>query len=232
MAKFLLFLSLVLTAGCGSPQQQETVVNGNSTTDVARSGGGQVENASKKSEPTAASTACYTVPSGDMAVLRSQTFAIDFEPFKGACFVTLHDPEFTDPPLGAELAVYKAGKKVEAFFEPGPPVPIYENGKDTGRTSNRLSSESLGATCWVEAVAFQDINDDYLTDVILVAKCGTKGGPYQDNRIYINNGELLVKRDEANTELSNFKTVKDIVNYTKQNPRAFSLTVDAANSNR
>lgn len=233
MSKSLLILSIVvLLAGCGSPQQDENVVNVESTTDVARSGGGQVENTSKKSEPTSASTACYTVPAGEMAVLKSQTFAIDFEPFKGSCFVTLHDPEFTDPPLGAELAIYKDGKKVEAFYEPGPPISIYENGKDTGRTGNRFSSVTFGATCWIEAVAFQDINDDKLTDVILVAKCGTKSGSYHDNRIYLNNGEVFVKREEANADLSDFKTIKEIVNYTKQDPRAFSLTVDAATSNR
>lgn len=223
MIRFNLLLCVcAFLVSCGSPQPQQPSSNDGNATEASRSGGGQVEPTPKKEETSGATTACYNVPAGEKAVLKSQTFAIDFDPFKASCFVTLHDPEFTDPPLGAEIAIYKDGTKVNAFQADASRIV---------KPTDSVSSVELAATCWVEAVAFHDVNDDKRTDVILVGKCGTKSGRYPDNRVYLNNGKLLLTRDDANTAISEFATIKQIVAYANQNPRAFSLTVDAATSN-
>lgn len=164
--------------------------------------------------------ACYEVKvPKDRKVLKSQTFAIDFEPFKKSCFVTTHDAEFTDPPLNSEIAIFKDGKEIPGLRSGAPD----EAGSD--RDGTGLST----AGCWVEAVAFQDVNGDHLTDAIVVAKCGTKGGAYNENLVYINNGKVLFTRPNVNVRLNDFNTVKEILLFINENPRDFSLT-DAANS--
>ena len=226
----LLCLALLIAACTPEqPDKPEASQNRNAV-DVARAAGQQADRLPTETERMSTTTACYAVDTGRKVVLKAQTFAIDFEPFKNSCFVTSHDPEFKDPPLDAEIAIFKDGKKVEAFYH-GEVVTIYEEGKDTGRSADRTSSESLGATCWVEAVSFQDVSADHLTDAILVAKCGAKEGAYSENRIYLNNGKLFVTRPDANARLSGLGTIKQIVDYTRQNPQLFSLIVDAANSN-
>src|SRR5687767_13338372 len=97
-----------------------------------------------------ATLVCQTVNTGDNVVYKKQTFAIDFDPFKGSCFVTSHNPESDDPPMESEFSIYKNGKKVFDF-------PSQFNGVTFG--------------CWVDAVGFQDLNDDKLTDIIVVGKC-------------------------------------------------------------
>ena len=165
--------------------------------------------------------ACYEVNAGEKKVLRSQTFAIDFAPFKNSCFVTSHDPEFNDPPLNSEIAIYRDGKKVPGALR-GAPDWIDVEDDDTGLSKN---------SCWVEAVAFQDVNGDGLTDVVVVAKCGAKSGPYSENLVYINNNKLLFTRPDVNVELNNFKTIREIVQFAKDNPGSFSVTRDASSSN-
>ena len=170
-----------------------------------------------------ATLACYKIDTSPKALLKSQTFAIDFEPFRNSCFVTSHDPEFKDPALDAELAIYKDGKKVEVFRGDFPVT--------MGHPVNGEPKVSLPPGCWVEAVAFQDVTSDQLTDVIVVAKCGAKHGDYNENMVFLNNSKFLVTRQDSNYPLSDLKTIKEIVEYIKNNPKPFSLIVDAANSN-
>jgi len=190
---------VVWLSACGSPANVSNTAPANAT-DVSKSGGAKSD-APATPTPATNNAACYGVDAGEKAVLRSQTFAIDFEPFKNSCFVTSHDPQFKDPPLESEIAIYKNGKKVFDF-------PEQFNGVTVG--------------CWVEAVAFQDVNDDKLTDIVIVGKCSAKSAPYNENMVYLNNGKSFFTREEANTQLSDSKTIKDILGYIKENPQPFA----------
>ena len=156
----------------------------------------------KENEGMSATKACHEVKTGEKALLKSQTFAIDFEPFRNSCFVTSHDPEFKDPPLDSEFAIYKDGKKVFDF-------PQQFNGNSVG--------------CWVGAVAFQDINGDDKTDIILVGNCAAKMGEFNENTVYLNNGKTFVTNADANYALNDFKTIREIVDFIRKNPSLFSL---------
>lgn len=157
---------------------------------------GTVEEAAGKS----ANLKCQEVNTGDFAVYKKQTFAIDFEPFKGSCFVTSHDPEFDDPPLDSKIAIYKNGKKNYDF-------PSQFNGVSSG--------------CWVDAVAFQDLNGDKLTDIIVVGKCSAKTTPYNENMVYVNTGKAFTTREDANNLLAEKTTIKAIADFVKENREMF-----------
>ena len=196
----------VFVSSCGSPASN----TGNSTPDVPRSGGAAVQETPADAGRMSAAAACYAVDAGKKTVLRSQTFAIDFEPYKNSCFVTSHDPQYKDPPLDSEFAIYRDGRKVFDF-------PDQFNGVTVG--------------CWIEAVAFQDVNGDNLTDIVIVGKCSAKTAPYNENMVYLNNGKTFFTREDANSQLSDLKTVRDILGYIKGNPQAFSSAANASVSN-
>lgn len=130
-------------------------------------------------------------------VLASQTFAIDFKPFQKSCFVTFHDPEFTDPPLNSQIYIYKDSKKIYDF----PQQP------DGG--------------CWVTGVAFEDLNGDDLTDVIVAGMCGAKMGDYSQNMVYANTGEEFTTDSDANSKLEDFTKIKEITDFVKKNQNLF-----------
>lgn len=143
---------------------------------------------------------CQRVETGDNVVLKSQTFSFDFAPFAGSCFVTAHNPEYDEPPMESEFAIYKDGKKIFVF-------PSQFNGTTFG--------------CWVDAVSFQDLNDDKLTDVIVVGKCSAKTAPYNENMVYVNTGKGFITRKDSNYKLAEFKKAKDIVDFVQKNQQLF-----------
>lgn len=143
---------------------------------------------------------CARIDTGEKTVLKSQTFPIDFAPFKNSCFVTAHDPEYTDPPLGSEFSIYRDGEEV--FFFPG-----------------QFNGVTIG--CWVEAVSFQDLNTDNLTDIIVVGKCSAKTAPYHENMVYVNTGRTFITDEDANYKLVDLKTIKDIADFVKRNKQIF-----------
>ncbi len=147
-----------------------------------------------------ATLACQKVDPGEYDVYKKQTFAIDFEPFRYSCFVTSNNPEFDGPPMESQFAIYKNGKKVFDF-------PSQFNGVNFG--------------CWIDAVSFQDLNDDKKTDVIVVSKCQAKMGDYNENTVYINDGKGFTTREDANTQLSEFKSIKQVVDFVKENRSMF-----------
>lgn len=147
-----------------------------------------------------AKTDCTNINTGEKTLLKSQTFPINFAPFKNSCFVTAHDPEYTDPPLNSEFSIYRNGE--EMFFFPG-----QFNGVTTG--------------CWVEAVSFQDLNNDNLTDIIVVGKCGAKSGPYHENMVYVNTGTTFITDENANYKLADFEKAGEISNFVKRNKQIF-----------
>lgn len=127
-----------------------------------------------------------------------QTFVMDFAPFEDACFITFHDAEFTNPPLGAEFYVYRDGKEIFEFPE-----------------------QLKGATCWIEAVSFVDLNDDELKDIVVAGMCGAKAGAYGENIVYRNTGEGFTTNADANYKLADFKRIKDIENFVRRNRQLF-----------
>ncbi|MEO8647577.1 MAG: hypothetical protein ABI539_00280 [Acidobacteriota bacterium] len=143
---------------------------------------------------------CRKTDTGDNILIKEQTFAIDFAPFKHSCFVTSHNAEYDDPPLESEFAIYTSGKRVFDF-------PDKFNGVTFG--------------CWVEAVAFQDLNDDALRDVIVVSKCSAKTAPYNENAVYRNNGKGFETDLNANYKLTEFRKAKDIAEFVKRNRQMF-----------
>lgn len=143
---------------------------------------------------------CENIDTGDNPVLKSQTFPIDFQPFEGSCFVTEHNPEYDDPPLGSEIYIYKNGKRIYQF-------------------SSRYNPDS--ATCWVEAVAFEDLNNDSLKDIIVAGKCGAKSGDVQGNEVFINDGKDFYTSVGANDKLDEFSKIKDIANFVRNNQEIF-----------
>ncbi len=143
---------------------------------------------------------CLNIETGDDVVLRSQTFPIDFKPFEGSCFVTTYNPEYDDPPLESKFAIYTDGKSVFDF-------PGQFNGVEFG--------------CWVEAVAFQDLNADDLTDIIVVGKCSAKSASYNENMVYRNTGKSFTTSEEANSKLNDLKRTKDIAEFVQKNQQSF-----------
>jgi hypothetical protein len=148
-----------------------------------------------KQEMAPARQACMKTDTGDNIISRSQTFPIDFEPFKGACFVTSYNPEY-DPPMESNIAVYRNGKKVFDF-------PEQFNGATFG--------------CHVEAVAFQDVDHDQRKDIIVVGKCSAKSESYYENMIYINNGKNFDTIPDLNNKLGDFKTAREITDFVEEN---------------
>lgn len=143
---------------------------------------------------------CENIDTGDNALLKSQTFPINFEPFRNTCFVTSYNPEYDDPPLESEIAIYKDGRKVFDF-------PNQFNGVLTG--------------CWIDAVSFQDLNADGLTDIITVGKCSAKTAPYNENVLYVNTGKAFVTDENANYRLADLKKAADIADFVKKNQNFF-----------
>lgn len=151
-------------------------------------------------EMTVTKKDCESVDTGDNALLKSQTFPVNFEPFSNSCFVTSYNPEYDDPPMESEIAIYKDGRKVFDF-------PNQFNGVMTG--------------CWIDAVSFQDLNADGLTDVIAVGKCSAKTAPYNENVLYVNTGKAFVTDENANYKLADFKKASDVADFVKRNQNLF-----------
>ena len=143
---------------------------------------------------------CESTDTGDNALLKSQTFPVNFEPFRNTCFVTSYNPEYDDPPMESEIAIYKDGRKVFDF-------PGQFNGVLTG--------------CWIDAVSFQDLNADGLTDIIAVGKCSAKTAPYNENVLYVNTGKAFITDENANYKLADFKRASEIADFVKRNQQLF-----------
>jgi hypothetical protein len=144
---------------------------------------------------------CLKIDSGDLLLLKSQTLPTDFKPYEGACFVTMHDAEYDDPPLGSVISIYKDGAQVYTFDS---------------------SFNPDAATCWVEAVAFEDLDGDGLKDVVVAGKCGVKSGDLSANEVFINRGDGEFHTDTAaNDELEEFDTIREISDFVKKNKELF-----------
>lgn len=180
-------------------EKANVVVNANVEKETAK-----VVNANKSDDVSDAikvtKNDCLSVETGDNEIVKAQTFPVDFAPFDNSCFVTANNPEFNDPPMESEFAIYKDGKKVFDF-------PSQFNGIEFG--------------CWVEGVAFEDLNGDNLKDVAVVGKCSAKSAPYNENMIYVNTGKAFTTIEDANYKLADFKKIKEITDFAKANKNIF-----------
>ena len=163
--------------------------------------GGQNQPDKKETPKPTESADCFNVliPT-DKKIDKKQTFAFNYEPFKNACFVTVHEAGFDNPPLNSEFFIYKDGERVYKF-------PNQFNGVTTG--------------CWAEGVAFQDLNEDGLTDIIIAGMCSAKSASYSENMVYVNKGKEFMTNEDANYTLEKFKKIKDITDFVKQNKEQF-----------
>jgi hypothetical protein len=143
---------------------------------------------------------CLRVETGDNAILTAQTFPVDFAPFVNSCFVTSYNPEYDDPPMETEFAIYQDGKRVFDF-------------------PNRFNGVEFG--CWVEGVAFEDLNADNLKDIVVAGKCSAKTAPYHENMVYVNTGNEFRTDENANLKLKDFKKIKEITDFARKNQQIF-----------
>jgi hypothetical protein len=204
-----LILSALLSGACvfsSNSERSNSVETGTANkqnTAAEKSGSGAGSNQTSKTdtaENMAKITDCLKIKVSNKKIDEKQTFAVDFEPFKNACFVTAHDPEYDDPPLNSEFFIYRDGKEVYQF-------PNQFNGVTTG--------------CWAEGVAFQDLNEDGLTDVIIAGMCSAKTAPYSENMVYVNKGKEFATSEDANYTLEKFNKIKDIADFVKSNKEQF-----------
>jgi hypothetical protein len=174
--------------------------SGNANVKHANASNAGRSNAAEQAEKSDAVSKCYEVDTGDNILLKRQTFAIDFEPFHGACFVTSHNPEFDEPPMESEFAIYKDGKRVFDF-------PSQFNGISFG--------------CWIDAVGFQDLNADHLTDIVVVGKCSGKSATFNENMIYVNTGKAFVTDEDKISTIATATNVKEITAAVRRDPAKF-----------
>ncbi len=199
---FVLLLPLVSACKFGSTQHvQNTVPSPVPSISATPTPVGSAETGVEEAAGKSAVLRCLETKTGNLKIDKKQTFAVDFEPFRGSCFVTTYDPEYgDDPPLESSFAIYKNEKKAFDF-------PSQFNGVTSG--------------CWVEAVAFQDLNEDKLTDIIVVGKCSAKSAPYNENMVYVNTGKTFTTREDANFQLTDKTTIKAIADFVKENRTMF-----------
>lgn len=144
---------------------------------------------------------CFGLKKEGKTQLDAQTFPVDFAPFDDACFVTFHDPEFTNPPLDSEFYIYRSGKEIYDF-------PDRFNGMENG--------------CWLESVTFEDVNGDNLKDILIVGKCGAMKGAVQTNSVYLNTGKGFRTNLVANDKITEFEKTSEIRNYVRAHQAEFA----------
>ena len=207
MHKLKLIILLVLISGaCGSERTAEnkpsntaqSVTLANTDTHNANVEQANVSATNTNSVPPTRAQ-CQAIETGDDAVQQTQTYVIDFEPFKNSCFVTTYNAD-TDPPMEAKTAIYRDGKKV--FDLPG-----------------QFNGSTMG--CSVEAVAFGDLNNDGKKDIVVAGKCISNTGPYNENVVYVNNGSTFTTDEGSNSVLVDYDNVKNIIEFVKKNPKIF-----------
>ena len=196
-----------LNSSNAQPKENKAITSGeNKTVETAVNqnkvlvNGNSSETANKRTENVANSPLpdCKTAKMANMAIDKKQTFAFDFEPFKNSCFVTFSDTEFTDYPLGEKFFIFTNGKQVFEF-----------------------PNQSEAAGNHIEAVAFEDLNGDKLTDVIVASSVGEKSGVNHFGQVYVNNGKAFTTDEQANLQLDDLKSTKEIANFVRQHKQLF-----------
>ena len=161
------------------------------------------ENTSSRQTSAPDKSACLTGKIDGKNLIPNQTFVFDYEPFAKSCFVTFANKEDMsddkDLPRGSTFYIFKDGKQVYQFDDAFDGQPA----------------------CWVEAVGFEDLNDDKKTDVIIAGKCLAAKDSYAVNAVYVNTDGKFKTDNTANQELENFTTIKQISDFVKKNQKKF-----------
>jgi hypothetical protein len=152
----------------------------------------------EKEKSSSTKTVCTNLKRDGMKLDKKQTFPVEFKPFENSCFATFHEHDFEDPPLGEKFYIYKDGKEVYEFPE-----------------------QTEAATYTIEGIAFEDLNDDNLTDVIVVGSIGLKFGTVYSSQVYANNGRDFDTNSDANMKLDDFTKISEIKNFVKKNQKLF-----------
>ena len=155
-------------------------------------------NVNQNSQQTKAKQDCFAAKFPDLKLNRKQTFAFDYEPFRNACFATFYEPDYDEYPLGERYFIYRDSKQIFEF-----------------------PNQSAAANNHIEAVKFEDLNDDGLTDVIVVTSVGVKSGVLYSGFVYANNGESFTTDEQANFKLDDLKTTKEVSDFVRKNKRLF-----------
>lgn len=203
---FIILLAAALSACSGETPETDHAKNGGTNKPVTLSNNNEAANeapanANANAAPKPPTRAeCQAVQTGDDEVLKTQTYVMDFEPFKASCFVTTYNGD-TDPPMEAKMAIYNTdGQKV--FDLPG-----------------QFNGSTMG--CTVDGVAFGDINNDGKKDIVVIGKCISNTGPYNENMIYVNDGRTFTTDEGANSVLVDYDNAKDVIEFAKKNPKIF-----------
>jgi hypothetical protein len=206
--KIAIFVIAGLFAGCSmnvgtnqaaaAPSQNVATAGNTAKADTPSAGPANMTPVSKS-----AADKCGPVKIPGLRFIAKQSFAFDYKPFEGSCFVTFGSEEDMlddkDVPRGSTFHIFKDGKQVFEFPDAFAGQPA----------------------CWVEAVAFDDLNGDGQTDVVMAGKCLAAKDSYPANAVYVNNGRGFTTKEAPNEKLGVFKTIKDIEAFVKQNQKMF-----------
>jgi len=144
---------------------------------------------------------CGAVTEPGKKFIAEQSFPFDYEPFRGSCFVTFGNlkemVDETDVPRGSTFHIYKDGKQVFQF------------------------PAALGYDDWVEAAAFEDLNGDGLTDVIIAGRWLGTNFSAPINVVYVNTGTTFTTNTEANKKLDKLKSIAAIKKAVKRDLKSF-----------
>lgn len=166
------------------------------------------ETAKTETSPAAAAAAttkqdCSSFSMPGKVFVAKQSFPFDHAPYQGSCFVTFASKDDMvdekDVPRGSRFYIYRDGKQMFEF-------PDAFGGQEA---------------CWVEAVSFKDLNGDKETDIAIAGRCLGAKDSYPTNAIYVNVGKGYITNEEANANLDEFKTIKQIEDYVIKNKKEF-----------
>ena len=213
LRSFVLFAISVLAGACAStgtdsvsnqpPQTNANVAAAfsNNSQKAAADANAAQASALAAGEPTLAE--CYQSKVAGKKLVREQTFVFDHKPYEKSCFVTFANPDEMvderDVPRGSTFHIFTKGDDMFEF-------PDAFNGQ---------------TACWVEALSFDDLNKDGLTDVIMAGKCLGAKDSYPTNAIFVNVGKGFSTNEEANAELDDLKNIQQIREFVGKNLKRF-----------
>ncbi|MBS1797521.1 MAG: hypothetical protein JSS81_27100 [Acidobacteria bacterium] len=188
----------------GDAKPAETPKAAETKTDNGAAAAKPSEAAKTESKPAAPDkTECLKASMPGKKLIADQTFVFDFAPFDKSCFVTFANKEDMvddkDVPRGSTFHIFRDGKKVYDF------------------------PDAFGgmSACWVEGVAFDDLNGDGKTDVVVAGSCLGAKDSYPMNAVFVNTGSKFETDDDKNQQLENFKKISEIKDYVRKNKDKF-----------
>jgi len=131
------------------------------------------------------------------------TYQFDHSPFEKACFVTFGDT--------AEMMI-KHGQPSGVTFH------IFQNGQEVFEFPDVFDGNKA---CWAEAVAFDDLNDDGRTDIIMKGRCQVVKKTYPANAVFANTGTSFKTNLHEDNKLEKLNSIEKIKAYVKKDPEPF-----------